>query len=150
MTPSRFREELKRFDKSLDIEFNGKDTRWEIVGYDKRNIKYIIKKIPLGQMTTLGVATLKELYDCSPIKQGGAKRLNERIDDLIREEEIAEEKEINNVIRERHEDAWMHLQYKNGYRVSLCNPTKDVSSFMVTDKRRVSSNEGTTMGVIND
>ena len=149
MTPARFREELKRFDKTLDIEYNGKDSRWEIVGYDTRNVRYIIKKIPLGQMTTLGVATLKELYDCSPLKQGGAKRLNERIDDLIAVEEAAEEKELDNKIQERLEDAWVHLQHKNGYRVSFCNPQiENTGYFIVTDKRRVSATEiaGPTIG----
>jgi hypothetical protein len=144
MTPSRFREELKRFDNALDIEYNGQKSRWEIVGRDRKNVRYVIKKIPLGQMTTLGVATLKELYDCSPIKQGGAKRLNERIDDLIRAEEEAEAKELNEKIQERLEDGWLHLQHKNGYRVSFCNPSLEQKDFEVKDKRRVSAEAGKT------
>jgi hypothetical protein len=152
MTPSRFREELKRFDKALDIEFNGAKGRWEIIGRDYKNVRYLIKKIPLGQMTTLGVATLKELYDCSPIKQGGAKRLNERIDDLIAAEEAAEEKELNSKLQERLEDGWQHLQYLNGYRVSLHIPEAK-EEVIIRDRRRfhdeVSSQEGTTIGGTN-
>lgn len=147
MTPNRFRHELKRFDRSLDIEFNGVKQRWEIFGTDRQNRKYLIKKIPLGQMTTLGVETLKELYECSPIKQGGAKRLNERIDDLIRKEDEAEEKELQNRLNERLEDGWLQLQYRNGYRVSMHIPeTKETVT--ITDRRRVSLDEpkGETMG----
>ncbi len=147
MTPNRFRDELKRFDKSLDIEWNGKMQRWEIVGYDRKNVRYIIRKVPLGQMTTLGVDTLKQLYEASPIKQGGAKRLNERIDDLIRQEEETEAKELQNKIDERLEDGWLQLQYRNGYRVSLHIPeTKETVT--ITDRRRVSLKdvEGLTAG----
>lgn len=148
MTPNRFREELKRFDKTLDIEYNGAKMIWEIVGYDRKNVRYVIKKIPLGQMTTLGVATLKELYDCSPLKQGGAKNLNQRIDDLIEAEERAEERALQDRIDEQLQDAWLHLQHKNGYRVSFYNPSGEQKEFVVTDKRRVSPDTGgTTMEV---
>jgi hypothetical protein len=140
MTPSRFREELKRFDRALDIEFNGPKGRWEIFGVDRKNIKYLIKAVPLGEINTLGVATLKELYDCSPTKHT-AKALNARIDDLIEAEEKAEEKAQREVIQERHEDAWAHLQYKNGYRVSFANigDAKGSAVITINDKRRTFS-----------
>jgi hypothetical protein len=136
MTPSRFREELKRFDKQLDFEFNGKKQQWEIVGEDRQHKKYLIKAIPLGKINTVGVETIKELYDCSPIKQGGAKRLNERIDDIIRQEEAAEEKAQADSIQERLEDAWMHYQYKEGKRVSFVNAGGDEGTLRITDRRR--------------
>lgn len=138
MTPSRFREELQRFDRNLDIEYNGRKTRWEIVGYDLQGKRYLIKKIPLGQMTTLGLHTIKELYDCSPIKQGGAKNLNRRIDDLIAAEEAQEEKDMLASIKDKADEAWVSLQYRNGYRVSLHVPeTKE--TITITDKRRITA-----------
>lgn len=151
MGPNRFREELKRFDKSLDIEFNGPKGRYEIFGTDRKNKRYLIKKIALGQINTLGVQTLKDLYECSPIKQGGAKRLNERIDAIIAAEEAAEERTLSNRIDEHLQDAWLHLQHKNGYRVSMHIPeTKEVVT--ITDHRRVSleDDRGTTMEKQND
>ena len=138
MTPQRFKEDLQRFDKRLDIEFNGEKMRWEIVGRDLKNKKYLIKSIPLGQMDTLGPATLQELYDCSPIKQGGAKELNRKIDEQIEKEEAAEEREMQNRIEERIEDAWQHLQYRNGYRISLHVPNQ-TEPLVINDKRRVSA-----------
>jgi hypothetical protein len=138
MTPTRFREELQRFDKNLDIEYNGRKTRWEIVGYDLQGKRYLIKKIPMGQMTKLGLHTIKELYDCSPIKQGGAKNLNRRIDDLIAAEEAAEERELQASIADKAAEAWQHLQYLNGYRVSLHVPeTKE--EIIIRDKRRITA-----------
>jgi hypothetical protein len=138
MSPDRFREELKRFDRSLDIEFNGPKGRWEVVGVDRKNIKYLIKAIPLGEINTLGVAILKELYDCSPTKHT-AKALNARIDDLIEAEEKAERKAEQDLIAERHEDAWAHLQYRNGYRVSFANigDTRESAAIEINDKRRI-------------
>lgn len=135
MGPARFREELKRFDKTLDIEFNGPEGRWEIVGYDLKNVRYLIKKVPLGMINTLGVETLKELYECSPTKQGGAKELNRKIDALIEAEDIAEERAQQASIQDKLDDAWVHLQYKNGYRVSLATPEMK-ETVLITDKRR--------------
>ena len=139
MTPNRFRSELKRFDSALDIEWNGAKGQWEIVGVDRQNKKYLIKKIPLGQMTTLGGETLKELYDCSPLKQGGSKRMNEYIDDLIMQDEEAENKELQDYLDAYTSDAWMHLQHKNGYRVSMHIPTVSGGTVTFIDKRRVSA-----------
>ena len=151
MSPDRFREELKRFDKSLDIEFNGSKGRYEIFGTDRQNKRYMIKKVPLGQINTLGVETLKELYECSPTKQGGAKRLNERIDDLIAAEEKAEERQLADRIDEHYADAWLHLQHRNGYRVSMHIPDKLEETLIVRDLRRVSleDDRGTTILNLN-
>jgi hypothetical protein len=136
MTPSRFREELKRFDKSLDFEWNGKKQEWQIVGTDRKRNRYIIKRFPIGTIGTIGLHTIKELYEVSPMHQGGAKRLNERIDAIIEEEEKAEEKAQKEAIENRLEDAWMHYQYKEGKRISLHTP-KGEEVITVTDRRRV-------------
>ena len=136
MTPSRFREELKRFDKSLDFEWDGKKQEWQIVGTDRKRNRYIIKRFPIGTIGTIGLHTIKELYEVSPMHQGGAKRLNERIDAIIEEEEKAEEKAQAAAIEERLDDAWMHYQYKEGKRISLHSP-KGEEVITVTDRRRV-------------
>jgi len=138
MTPSRFREELQRFDPNLDIEYNGRKARWEIVGYDLQGKRYLIKKIPLGQMTKLGLHTIQELYECSPIKQGGAKALNRRIDDLIAAEEAQEERETRQILEDRAKDAWVDFQYRRGHRLSFHVPeTKE--EIVITDKRRITA-----------
>lgn len=138
MTPSRFREELKRFDKQLDFEWNGKKQEWQIVGTDLKKNRYIIKRFPLGTIHTIGLPVLQELYECSPIKQGGAKALNRRIDELIEAEEKVEEQQMQDKINERLEDAWMHFQYKEGLRVSMTTAHKDggTEEIVITDKRR--------------
>jgi hypothetical protein len=136
MTPSRFREELKRFDKSLDFEWNGKKQEWQIVGTDRKRNRYIIKRFPIGTIGTIGLHTIKELYEVSPMHQGGAKRLNERIDAIIEEEEKAEEKAQAEAIENKLEDAWMHYQYKEGTRISLHTP-KGEEVITVNDRRRV-------------
>lgn len=143
MSPDRFREELKRFDRALDFEFNGTKGRWEIVGTDRKNVKYLIKAFPLGEIGTVGIDTIKELYECSPIKQGGAAALNRRIDDLKETEEKHELKNQQNMIDARNEDAWMHLQYRNGCRVSFNEALKDRDSITVTDRRRWANMEAT-------
>jgi len=137
MTPNRFREELKRFDRSLDFEWSGKKQEWQVVGKDKKGNRYIIKRFPIGKIGTVGLHTIQELYDVSPMHQGGAKALNARIDRIIEEEEKEEEKNQANAIQERLEDAWMHYQYKDGKRVSFHKPDGEVETITVTDRRRV-------------
>jgi len=135
MSPTRFREELKRFDKALDFEWNGRKQEWQIVGTDRKGNRYIIKRFPIGKIGTIGLHTIQELYDVSPIKQGGAKAMNARIDAIIAEEEKAEERAQANAIEERLEDAWMHYQYKEGTRLSF-HTQKGEETITITDKRR--------------
>jgi hypothetical protein len=136
MSPNRFRSELKRFDKSLDLEWNGKKQEWQVVGIDRKRNRYIIKRFPLGSIATAGLHTIQELYDVSPLHQGGAKRLNERIDAIIADEERAEEASQQEAIQSRLDDAWMHYQYKEGKRISL-HSSKNEEVITVTDRRRV-------------
>lgn len=137
MSPTRFREELKRFDKSLDFEWNGRKQQWQIVGTDRKGNRYIIRRFPIGTIGTIGLHTIQELYDVSPMHQGGAKKLNERIDALIAEEEKAEEKKTSEAINERLDDAWVHYKYKEGQRISLHKPDGKMETLTVTDRRRV-------------
>lgn len=139
MHPTRFREELKKFDRQLDFEFNSKKSRWEIVGVDRKNKHYLIKSFPLGKINTIGLHTLQELYDVSPLKQGGAKAVNARIDQMIEDEEKAEDKKRKDQIDERLEDAYMHLQHREGTRISFSTQAAsgEPDGFVLTDKRRV-------------
>jgi outer membrane translocation and assembly module TamA len=135
MEPSRFREELKKFDRQPDFLFNGAKNRWEIVGTDLKNKKYLIKAFPLGTIHTVGLDTLQELYDCSPTKQGGAAALNRRIDDLKAEEYRKEDRASQAAIRDKIDEAYIHFQYKEGTRVAL-NSSKNEETLVITDKRR--------------
>jgi len=137
MTPQSFREDLKRFDKRLDFEWNGLKARWEVVGKDKRNVKYVIKEIPLGQLETLGTWVLQDLYECSPLKQGGAKALNRKIDEEQERIEKAQEQEHRNKMEAVHDDAYIRLKYGIGERISFAGVgEKHEGGFFVNDRRR--------------
>lgn len=136
MTPSRFREELQRFDKTLDFEWNGRKNEWQIVGTDRKRNRYIIKRFPIGTIGSIGLHTIQELYDISPLHQGGAKAMNARIDRMIEEEDKDAAKADKEAIDNRLEDAWVHYQYKEGTRISLNSSKKD-EVVTVTDRRRV-------------
>lgn len=138
MHPTRFREELKRFDKKLDFEFNVRKSRWEVVGTDARNKKYLIKAIPLGQVETLGPGILQELYNCSPIKQGGAKRLNRIMDELKEKEEQEVEKLHQDQLETAASEAYEHFKYREGERFSFAGVgDRHEGGFFVNDRRRL-------------
>ncbi len=139
MTPVRFNEELKRFDKALNFEWNGRKSQWEIVGTDRKNKRYMIKAFKLGEIDTIGLHTIQELYECSPLKQGGAKELNRRIDRMIEEEDKKTKQAIADRINERLEDAWAHYQYREGLRVSFASVNKQgqTEEIVINDKRRI-------------
>lgn len=134
MTPSRFREELQRFDKSLDFVFNGRRQRWEIVGRDRRNQKYLIASFKLGQLDKLGLEYLRDMAEVSPTKSS-AKEVNRRIDRIIEDEEKAEEKKFQNSVNDRLDDAWTHFQYAEGSRVSMATIGAGEHVY-IRDKRR--------------
>lgn len=137
MTPNRFREELKRFDPKLDFEYNGKAAQWQVVGFDRRGIKYLIKPIPLGQIDTLGPWILQELYDASPHKQGGAKEINRRLDRMREEEEAQQERDFQNRLEATNSEAWETFQRRMGQRINNVG-----LPFTVNDKRRVTDEGG--------
>lgn len=138
MHPDRFREELKRFDKRLDFEFNARKSRWEVVGVDARNKKYLIKAVPLGQIETLGPGILQELFDCSPIKQGGAKRLNRIMDELKEKEEAQTENLHKDQMEAATSEAYEHFKYREGGRLSFAGvEDKHEGGFFVRDRRRL-------------
>lgn len=137
MHPSSFRRELKRFDKQLDLEWNGMKSRWEVVGYDRKHQRYLIKAFGLGEIGTLGLHVLEDLAEFSPMKQGGAKELNRRLDRMREEEERSEERALQASIEDKLDDAWIRLQYAEGSRVSFAQPQVSETGITVTDKRRV-------------
>jgi hypothetical protein len=139
MTPESFRTDLKRFDKRLDFVWNGAAASWEVVGVDKRNIKYVIKSIPLGKLETLGTWVLQDLYECSPMKQGGERALNRIIDEDIERLEQIQEKDFQNKLDAVNDDAYIRLKYGTGERVSFSGVgEKHESGFTVTDRRTAS------------
>lgn len=139
MTPNRFKEELKRFDKSLDLVYNGPKARWEIIGVDRRNRKYLIKSFGLGKIDTLGVETIRTIAEVSPGRHQTAKEVNERLDRIVKEEDKQEEKALTNSITDRLDEAWTRLQYAEGSRVSFAvteQKKQEKTSFTITDRRR--------------
>lgn len=132
MHPTRFREELKRFDPKLDLVWNDKKSCWQVVGKDRKNKEYVIYNVPLGDTDKLGPWIIQGLYDATPHKQGGAAAINRMLDAAREREEEQEEKDIADAIDARAEDAWAHLNYREGSRVSMFKP-----GFVVNDKRRI-------------
>jgi len=151
MTPERFKKELKHFDRHLDLVYNGKKARWEIIGRDSKNIQYLIKSFALGKIETMGMETIREMAEVSPVKSS-AKDVNRRIDRILEEEEKQEERGLQNAIHDRLDESWERLCYAEGSRVSFAlmgQKENYQNSFVVTDKRRFmipSSEAETTKG----
>jgi hypothetical protein len=137
MHPTSFRRELKKFDSQLDLEWNGRKSQWEVVGYDRKHLRYLIKVFPLGAVDSMGVHVLEDLYNFSPLKQGGAKELNRRLDRVREEEEAADERQLQNSIQDKLDEAWQQYQYAEGSRVSFAQPSVTDAGVLVKDKRRV-------------
>jgi hypothetical protein len=138
MTPSRFKEELKRFDKRLDLKFNGAKGRWEIWGTDRKNIQYLIKSFYLGEIEKMGLNVIREMAEVSPMKSS-AKEVNARIDRIIEEEEKQEAKATKDAINDRLDESWERYQYAEGSRISFArteSKLNDSKEFVITDKRR--------------
>lgn len=139
MTPQSFREDLKRFDKRLDFQWNPVNSSWEVFGLDRKNRKYVIKVIPLGKLDTLGTWVLQDLYEASPLKQGGAKALNRKIDAEIESNEQRQEKDYRNKLDAINSEAYVKLKYRAGERLSFATVER-CKDFVVTDRRRVQEN----------
>ena len=133
MTSDSFRQELKRFDPRMDIELDRKRGLWNIVGSDKKNIKYIAKRVPFH---ALGKWIICDMYDNSPMSQGGHRDLNRKIDDEIERNEKIQEKDNKNKMDAVHDDTYDRLKYGLGERVSFANVEEKRSDFFVNDKRR--------------
>jgi hypothetical protein len=138
MTPSRFRAEVRRFDKRLDFRFNGRKQQWEIVGVDARNQKYLIAKFKLGELDHLGLDILRDMAEVSPIKSS-AKEVNQRIDRLIEDDEKRQARHLQSNISDRLDEAWSHYQYAEGARVSFANigDNSKNEKVTITDRRRI-------------
>ncbi len=134
MTPSRFKEELKRFDKRLDFVWNGRKSRYEIVGEDDRHKKYLIASFGIGKIETLGLQYIRDMASVSP-REHTAKEINRRIDNIIEEQEKSEAKSLQNSIDDRADEAWEHFKYAEGSRVSFATIGM-ADKIQIRDKRR--------------
>ncbi len=130
MHPDHFKKALKQFDPKLDFEWNGQKGQWEVVGRDRKGIKYLIKAVPLGKIDELGPHIIEELWSVTPHRQGGAEVVNRMIDDINQEDEARIERDLQTALDGAEAEAYTCLQRRNGNRVS-------VDGFKVTDKRRV-------------
>lgn len=143
MSPSRFREELRRFDKRLDFVWNGRKQRYEIVGEDMRHKKYLIASFGLGKIETLGLSYLRDMAEMSPLKSS-AKEINQRIDNIIERTEKREANALQSSISDRLDEAWEHFQYAEGSRVSFATLHLG-DDFVVRDRRRFIDDSKRTM-----
>lgn len=132
-----FREELKKFDKKLDIEFNGPKGQYEIYGLARGGNRYHIQWIPLGKLGLLGTHVLQALYDGDPRRQGGAKRMNRIIDQQIAEDDKAQEKHLSETMDHATSEAYDLMKRRTGMTQTL--PGDESSYFQVKDRRRVSA-----------
>lgn len=143
MTPSRFKEELRRFDKRLDFVWNGRKSRYEIVGEDLHHRKYLIATFGLGKIETLGLQYLRDMAEISPVKKT-AKEINQRIDNMIEADEKREAKQLQGAIDDRIDDAWTHFQYAEGSRISFATVGME-EKVQIRDKRRFIDDSKRTM-----
>lgn len=143
MSPQRFKEELKRFDRRLDFIFNSRKGQWEIIGVDLKHKKYLIAKFKLGELATLGTDFLKDMAAVSPVKSS-AKEVNRRIDNIIEAEEKAEAKQQHNAINDKLDESWVHFQYAEGSRVSFAT-IGVTDKVQIRDKRRFIDDSKRTM-----
>lgn len=132
MTIDSFRRELKRVDKRLDIIWNGQKQVYQIIGKDRRNITYVIQTIPLGKLSELGTHVIQSIVDLSPIKSGGAKAMNRRIDRMIEQEREQDERHMQDTVSYTTAEAFEHLARREGRRINS-------AGFIVNDKRRISN-----------
>lgn len=143
MTPSRFKEELKRFDKRLDFVWNGRKQRYEIIGESARHQKYLIASFGIGKIETLGLQYIRDMAEVSPLKSS-AKEINQRIDNIIEAQEKDEEKHQANNINDHLDEAWEHFQYAEGSRVSLATIGMK-EEIQIRDRRRFIDDSKRTM-----
>jgi hypothetical protein len=143
MTPSRFKEELQRFDKRLDFVWNGRKSRYEVIGEDARHKKYLIASFGIGKIETLGLQFIRDMASVSP-RQQTAKEINRRIDRIVEETEKAEQKAFDNSINDRGDEAWEHFQYAEGSRVSFATIGMK-EEVQIRDKRRFIDDSKRTM-----
>lgn len=131
MDPLRFREELRHFDKRLDLIFNPVKSQWEIIGTDRKGIKYLIKAFPLGRIDQIGMYVLRELAEMATFRHG-AKDINRKIDRMIEEEEATEQRQTKSTIEAVTSEAHAAFQRRVGRRISNVGVP-----YIVNDKRRV-------------
>lgn len=143
MTPTRFREELQKFDKRLDFVWNGRKSRYEIVGEDDRHKKYLIASFGIGKIETLGLQYIRDMASVSPRRES-AKNINRRIDRIIEDQAKAEDKSLQNSINDRAEEAWEHFQYAEGSRVSFATIGMS-EKVQIRDRRRFIDDSKRTM-----
>lgn len=143
MTPTRFREELQKFDKRLDFVWNGRKSRYEIVGEDDRHKKYLIASFGIGKIETLGLQYIRDMASVSP-RHESAKNINRRIDRIIEDQAKAEDKSLQNSINDRAEEAWEHFQYAEGSRVSFATIGMS-EKVQIRDRRRFIDDSKRTM-----
>ncbi len=151
MTPKRFREELQRFDRRLDFIWSGRKQRYEIVGIDARQKKYLIASFGLGKIDTLGLDYLRAMAEATP-REKSAKEINQRIDNIIERQEAQESKELQASIDDRIDEALEHYGYKEGFRVSFADVKNEQGQeVIITDHRRfineLTSTEPASTGV---
>lgn len=126
MHPSSFRKSLRKFDKELRLLWSGKKGQWEIWHKDIKGKKYLVMPVPIG---TLGPEIIRRLWELTPLKQGGAKKVNKILNKMSDEAEAREDKDLSEKLDSLESEAYNSLKIRTGERVHM-------NGFTVSDSRR--------------
>lgn len=145
MTLQSLNDELKRIDKTLSCGFNGVKGCYQVIGYDMKNVKYVLYEVPLGKLDIFSPQIIEG------IRKGKfftAKEKNRMLDDAEERDEKQNEKYLDAEMDHATAEGYDILKRMEGLRITLPN----TDYFEVRDLRRgapepVSSTEGKTMEV---
>lgn len=128
MTIDSFNEALKRIDsKRLSCVFNGMKLRYDVVGTDAKNVRYLIYSIPLGQLDMYAPLVLEGIRKA---KFYTAKEKNQMLDEREERDEKHAKKKSEEDMEYATAEAYDILKRMEGQRITL-------PGFSINDKRRV-------------
>jgi len=131
MNPKTLADSLRRlFSPKMKVELNRETGNWDITDIDAKNVKYVVKSVPFGN---LGPWVIQDIWEASPIKQGSAEQMNRIIDDLDEDLQRKEDQKILDDLEPVTESAWDALKRREGRTIHVPNV-----DFVINDKRRVS------------
>lgn len=143
MEPQYLERELKKIDRSLSLERDVKNQRWNVTGTDAKRRKYLIYQIPFRDFSWMAPRVIPALWKLSPAKQGGAKGVNRQMDEQIDRQEKQDEKNLNDALDYAGAEAYDYMQRRRGQRITL-------PGFTINDYRRVKGEEDNGNQAEND
>ncbi len=129
MTLDSFNETLKRIDKRLSCVFNGMKLRYEVIGVDARQKKYLIYAVPLGELYLYVPQILEGIRKA---KFFTAKEKNRMLDEAEEKEERQAEKKAEDDMEYATAESYDILKRLEGQRITLPD-----TGFEFQDRRRI-------------